>query len=443
MRPSTLLALVAVIVMALPPLQAAAENGLEPLEGTWSARIGWGGETLRLRMRWLPASGTGESRADFEIPLEEMEGIVPGDFSRSGAPLSFSWSRKAGTFRFTGEGAWFFRPGGEFVFFPSQEEAARLRELGTVDVDSRALFWMALRDVDPALIQGLADLGYESVRMDDVLRLSRRGIDLGHVQDAQSLGYRPSLDELIQLHARGIEGSYLRAFGENGIQHVPVEDIIRLHARGIDAATMRGMIEAGYGPDRVEDMIRLHTRGVDPGELADYTGMEGGAPTTEEILRLHSRGVKPGMVAEYTGAEGLRPTPEEIIRLHSQGVPADYLLRVAGSGLREPVESAVRLKQRGVDPELFEGLAAMGYTDIEDIITVHSRSIPLRDIQELRELGYTGLDVSDLTRLHDNGVRASFVRRLVEAGYTDLTVEELVEIKRRGEEELLTRRSRP
>ncbi len=407
---------IATTILALALLSGSSPvlaAGLDPLEGTWSARVGWGSETLRLRVSWLSESGMSTFREELILPIEEVKGVEPGDFSRSWAPLEWKWVRSAGTFVFSGEGAWFFRPGGTFRFEPTPEFAARLASLGSVEVDARALFWFGLKDVHLDLVDALSELGYRELDIDDIVRLSRMGIDGDWIRAMKGLTHLPSAEALQQLYARGIGPEILRSFESAGLQEVSAESLLRLSAQGITAEWVAGMRDAGYGLDEIDELLRLHSHGVSPEEVAGYRATEGFATDTDAIVRLHTQGIEPG-----------------------------YLRALLATRLSDPgIDSVIRLHQQGIHPEYVREVAELGYDDPEEIVRLHTQGVAAATIRELRDLGYDELDVDELVRLSNHGVDPAFVRRLAKAGFVELTVEQLVRARTQGESILGSPRS--
>jgi hypothetical protein len=330
-----------------------------------------------MRLRWESESGMSTFTEELDIPISETEGVRPGDFSSSGAPLRFRWSLPAGAVEFEGEGAWFFRPGGPFRFIPSHGFADGLARIGSNELDARILFWMALREVDLPLVAGLAELGYQELDFDDVVRLSRHDIDIEFLRAAHEVCDHPSIGDLVTLRSRGIDTGVLRGYEEAGIVGLPVDEIVQLHARGVAPAYLQAILSSEIAPAGVESEIQLRQRGVDSALAAAIAGL--GFVDVGEILQLHARGV--------------------------------------------PIETVRALRELG-----FEG--------VEEIIQLHARGVPVEMIRGLHELGYGQLDVDDLLRLRSSGVDPDFVRRLAGLGFSGLSVEDLVRARLRGDDAL-------
>ncbi|HXI03198.1 MAG TPA: hypothetical protein VNI57_08465 [Candidatus Saccharimonadales bacterium] len=412
-RPAALAVSVLLTFLATLPVARGAEasGDLAPLEGTWSGRIGWKGDTVDLRLEWTSESGRSTFRERRTVPLAELTGADPGSFSRPWAPLHFEWSRDAGKLDFTGEGAWFFRPGGKFTFQPDPGFAEKVRAAGALRTDPRTLFFMALQTTPVSLVSALGKLGYEDVDIDDVVRLGRHGIDGDYVAAAAELGERPDLDEIDRLHSRGVSAEDLRSFAANGLGGIDAESLMRLKSQGIDAAWVAAMASAGLGTDDVEALVRLHQHGVSPDEATGYLLAKGIDVDTEGMIRLKSAGVSPG-----------------------------YLQEITSSGVAQPdIEKVIRLQQRGIDPATARDLAALGFTDIEGIVRLRSQGVSADEIAGFRKAGYGDLDVEDLVRLHTHGVDPAFAAKLTAGGISGLSVDDLIRLHQSGDADRLIR----
>lgn len=411
-RPMVLVAAALAGCLAGVSASSGASGDLAPLEGTWSGRIGWGGDTLDLRLEWTSESGRSTFHERRTVPLAELAGADAGSFSRPWAPLHFEWTREAGKLDFTGEGAWFFRPGGKFTFQPDPNFAEKVRAAGALRTDPRTLFYMALQTTPASLVSALGKLGYEDLDINDVMRLGRHGIDGDYVAAAAELGERPDLDEIDRLHSRGVSAEDLRSFAANGLGGIDAESLMRLRSQGIDAGWVAAMASAGIDTGDVETLVRLHQHGVSPDEAAGY-------------LR----------------AQGIDVDTGGMIRLKSAGVSPDYLQEIATSGVAQPdIDRVIRLRQRGIDPATARDLAALGFTDVEEIVRLHSQGVSADEIAGFRKAGYGDLDVEDLVRLHSHGVDPAFAGKLADGGITGLSVDDLIRLRQTGDADRLIRK---
>src|SRR6202012_4106405 len=91
--------------------------------------------------------------------VSELSGLAPASIGAANAPVSFQLRRDAGVFQFTGE----FNKGlghGEYTFTPNPEYISAMKQMGYAEADSRD-FELAALDVSLAFVKEIKDLGYK------------------------------------------------------------------------------------------------------------------------------------------------------------------------------------------------------------------------------------------------------------------------------------------
>ncbi|HYE86827.1 MAG TPA: hypothetical protein VEA16_10760, partial [Vicinamibacterales bacterium] len=105
--------------------------------GEWSAdtRNTWRGDDGEPRVQFNLRTGAGDSRWGFGVRLSELAGLPTAAFSSLANDVQFTWTREAGTFRFSGSfdagrgsGTYTFTPEQTFI---SNMAAAGYRNLAT------------------------------------------------------------------------------------------------------------------------------------------------------------------------------------------------------------------------------------------------------------------------------------------------------------------------
>jgi hypothetical protein len=401
--------LAALAMAAAPHPAVAATSGDSPPTGTWRAKLPRGDGRVELKLS--ARQGDSEMTTRRHLSADAFEGLDPEDFSRFSVAYRFSWKSDAGTIRFEGRGRW-WRGSGSFTFEPDPGYVRRLIELGYREPSDFDLLRLTLDGISRELLEGFQAIGYTDLDLGEVMRLSRHGLDMAYIHDAQRLGYRPDLDDLVRLRNHRIGGDEIREYADRGLVGIPPDDLIRLHNHRIGPEWVAGMVEAGYSTSDVDDLIRLRSHRVQPERVARLRAIERLDLSTEQIVRLTSHRVAADYVEALAASDLADLSVDEIIRLHSHRVPTEYVTRLAG----------------------------MGYDRTESLIRMHDHRVSADEVAELHAIGYGHLGPDELIRLETHRVTPDFVKRLVDAGYEDLTVDELIDVKNRGISETLLRK---
>ncbi len=105
-----------------------------------------------VRVQMNLRTDAGDSRWGFGVRLSELTGLPPAALSSTATNLQFSWTREAGTFRFSGsfdEG----RGSGTYTF-----------------------------TTNPAFVSGMQSAGYRTLSTDDIVRLALHDVTQGFVR---------------------------------------------------------------------------------------------------------------------------------------------------------------------------------------------------------------------------------------------------------------------
>ncbi len=202
----------------------------DPGEGRWTGKLRGDRVRIELGFASLPFS----SRATFDVPLDDLQGLDRADFGSDAGerPLSFRLTRDPGTIVFEGQGG--RRPSGTYAFESDPGFVRALNLVGDSFPEDRELFRLLIHDVPIALVEGLGAFGYDGLDTSEVVRVSVHGIDLDFIEAMQRLGYRPEIDDLVRLRAQGITPDFVRRLAEAGHTGLSVDELVRIKTRGLD-----------------------------------------------------------------------------------------------------------------------------------------------------------------------------------------------------------------
>jgi hypothetical protein len=248
---STLIAIlisgaIAVHAATLTPIHANCKIGVSEESGKFSLQIN-NGDCSGSRHCGMSNSNELSNR---------FTGITLTDLSRDGAHLTATLAAEAGTFTCTGA----VREkelSGDAVFTPDASFVERMAKLGFTGFDSEKLQAYALVNVesryaqslqqadirginidnlialrifnvDPAYMQSIVALGYEKPDADKLIALKVQGVNAEEVREIRSLGFRPSLDELIQIRIFKITPDFVHRMQDRGFKNLTIAKLVQI-----------------------------------------------------------------------------------------------------------------------------------------------------------------------------------------------------------------------
>ena len=187
---------------------------------------------------------------------DRLRGITLTDLSREGAHLTATLAAEAGTFTCTGV-VHEKELSGDGVFTPDAAFVERMAKMGFTGFDSEKLQaytflnvdsgyarslqqadirginidnLIALRifNVNPAYAESIVTLGYEKPDADKLIALKVQGVNAEEVREIRSLGFKPTLDELIQIRIFKITPDFVRHMQERGFKNLTISKLVQI-----------------------------------------------------------------------------------------------------------------------------------------------------------------------------------------------------------------------
>jgi hypothetical protein len=230
----------------LAPLHGKCEISLSPDAGKLS---------VRLNDADCPADRhCGTSFSDES--MNRFTGVGPADLDRDGAQLTANLTAEAGTFACAGS-VHDHALSGDSLFTPDTAFAARMAQLGFSGLDSQKLQayafinvtsefarslqqdhiaglttdnLIALRifNIDPAYADGFVSLGYEKPDADKLIGLKVQGVNAEETRQLRALGFKPSLDDLIQVRIFKITPDFIHRMQDRGFKNLTLAKLVQI-----------------------------------------------------------------------------------------------------------------------------------------------------------------------------------------------------------------------
>ena len=194
--------------------------------------------------------------------MSRFTGITLADLARDGAHLVATLKSEAGTFTCTGtvhDQALY----GDSLFTPDSAFVDRMATLGFTGYDSQKLQAYTLLDVtsdfarslqqanikgvttdnlialrifkiDPAYAQNFVSMGYEQPDADKLIALKVQGVNGEEVRQIRDLGFKPTLDELIQIRIFHITPDFVHRMKDRGLKDLTISKLVQIKIFKLD-----------------------------------------------------------------------------------------------------------------------------------------------------------------------------------------------------------------
>ncbi|MFY2558969.1 M56 family metallopeptidase [Corallococcus terminator] len=226
----------------------------------------------------------------------------------------------------------------------------------------------------------------QPLSVDQLVALKTAGVTPERVRELESMGYEPTVANLVEMGHMGITSEYMKKMTASFGRKLDADTLVELRALGITPEYVATLKDSGFDTTNPDDVVEARAVGVDPEyvrglKAAGYSGM-----SLEDLTELRALGVTP----EYIGALGKfglpKLSPDDLQELRGVGVTPSWLeqMRAAGVETKDPDE-LTELRALGVTPEF---------------------------LRELNAAGLKNLSADELVRLRSGGVDAEFIRRL-------------------------------
>ena len=272
---------------AVVPWTGAATFQQAPraLSGDWTAdtRQSWAGDDGQPRVQFNLRTEGGDSRWGFGIRAADLQGLPAAALSGVASDVRFTWTREAGTFRFSGS----FdngRGAGRYTFKPSSASLSTMSTLGYRSLTSEDALRLAVIDVTSAYVRDLGQAGYRDLPLEQLTRMRIHRVMPEYIGEMKSLGYASlSADDLVRMRIHRVEPDYIREMKSLGYTPLDAEDLVRMRIDRVEPDFVRGLRTRGYSGLTAEDLVKMRIHKVSLEDIPISTrrwGSAGSAPRT-------------------------------------------------------------------------------------------------------------------------------------------------------------------
>jgi len=249
----------AVILLTIFSLQPATYRG----DWTADTRNTWRDDDGEPRVQINLRSNAGDNRWGFGVRLRDLAGLPSSALASAASNIQFSWTREAGTFRFSGsfDGG---RGNGTYAFTPDPAFITNMAAAGYRNLTTDDIVRLAVIDVTVAHARGLAQAGYANVSLDDLVRTRIHKVTPEFVRDLAGVGYKNvAVDDLVRMAIHGATPANIQALQAAGIRGQSVDDLVRLRIHKVTPEYIRAMKDVGFVTVSEDQLVRMRIHKVD------------------------------------------------------------------------------------------------------------------------------------------------------------------------------------
>ncbi|HYO68171.1 MAG TPA: M56 family metallopeptidase [Archangium sp.] len=219
-----------------------------------------------------------------------------------------------------------------------------------------------------------------------------------------------------------------------GDKPLSVDQLVALKVAGVTPERVKELESLGYEPT-VSNLVQFGHAHMTPEYVKEMTALLGHKPTAEELVEMRHVGVTPERVKGLAAAGYGKLSADELTQAAALGVDERFITELRSAGYDKlPFDDLVELRAVGVNGEYVQALKAAGYDKLsaEDLTQFKALGVSPEYLRSLREAGLDKLPAEKVVELRALGVDAAFIRKLRDEGMDKLSVDELIRLRGSG-----------
>lgn len=288
--------------------------------GTWTsdARIGWADDAGEARWQFNLRSDHGDHNWGFGVRPSDLQGAPSAALDGTASDVQFTWSREAGTFRFTGS----FdrgRGSGRYVFTASEQYLAAMRKYG-YQLDPADTPRLAVLDVSTAYVRELQDAGYSKLSLDELTRMRIHRVSAADIREFRALGFDGlSTDMLIRLRIHRVTPDFVRGLTTRGYKGLIPEDLVKMRIHHVSLEEIDELKTLGFGGLGPDELVKFRIHKVTPGFIREMRDVGFTAVTEDQLIRMRIHRVDAQFVKDARADGYAMTTPGDAVDLAIRG----------------------------------------------------------------------------------------------------------------------------
>jgi hypothetical protein len=289
--------------------------------GEWTAdtRSTWRDDDGEPRVQFNLRTSAGDSRWGFGVRLRDLAGLPAAAISNMADNVQFTWTREAGTFRFSGsfdQG----RGGGTYSFTQDQAFVTNMASVGYRNLSADDIVRMAVIDVTVAHVRGLAQARYANLPFDDLIRTRIHKVTPEFVREISALGYKSLvIEDLLKFRIHKVTPEFISALEARGYKTIPSEDLVKMRIHKVTPEEIDQLKTLGFGGMSIEQLVKFRIHKVTPEYIRSLKEVGFNAVSEEQLVRMRIHKVD-AMFIRHAREDGLTvATPGDAVDLAIHG----------------------------------------------------------------------------------------------------------------------------
>jgi hypothetical protein len=264
-----------------------------PVNGEWTAdtRNTWRDDDGEPRVQFNLRTSAGDSRWGFGVRLRDLTGLPPAAVANVANDVQFSWTREAGTFRFSGsfdQG----RGSGTYTFTQDQTFVNSMSAAGYKNLTTDDIVRLAMIDVTIAHVRGLAQAGYPNLTLDDIVRTRIHRVTPEFVRDLAVAGIRgQGVEDLLKFRIHKVTPEFIKAIEARGYKNVPAEDLVKMRIHNVTPEEIDQLKALGFGGMDIDDLVKFRIHKVTPEFIKSMRDVGYVTISEDQLVRLRIHNV--------------------------------------------------------------------------------------------------------------------------------------------------------
>jgi beta-lactamase regulating signal transducer with metallopeptidase domain len=217
-------------------------------------------------------------------------------------------------------------------------------------------------------------------------------------------------------------------------KQLSVDQLVALKVAGVTPERVKELESIGYEPT-VGNLVQFGHAHITPEYAKQMTGVLGRKPTAEELVGMRHVGVTPERVQALKAAGYDKLSADDLTGAAAVGVDERFISELKSAGYEKlPFDELVSLRALGVNGAYIQALKAAGYEKLsaDDLQEFKALGVSPEYLRSLREAGLDKLPADDVVQMRAMGVDADFIRKLRDQGLDKLSVDELIRLRASG-----------
>jgi hypothetical protein len=319
------------VVAATVPLAAAVVEGVagsgalivqsaSAAVGTWTseARTGWSDKAGEARWQFNLRTDQGDSNWGFGLRPSELQGLPAAAVEGTASDVQFTWTREAGTFRFTGsfDGG---RGSGRYRFTPSEAYIAAMRSYGYHVAPGNAPR-LAVLDVSTAYVRELQDAGYSKLPLGELTRMRIHRVSAADIREFRSMGLDGlSTDMLVRLRIHQVTPDFVSGLTARGYRGLLADDLVKMRIHRVTLEEIDQLKTLGFGGLGPDELVKFRIHRVTPAFIREMREVGFEAVTEDQLIKMRIHRVDAQFVKDARADGYAMTTPADAVDLAIRG----------------------------------------------------------------------------------------------------------------------------